>query len=139
MSPETQALQQFFQAVNRNDIEAITKDFHPDIVRIEPEGFPTAGTYRGIAEVQEHVRKGRGTWAEGTCDPEKFLANGDHVVVYLHVRVRLAAQPIGLMADLPTDSCFARARSSNISPSANERKRSSGRGSKTRKRLRICH
>jgi hypothetical protein len=89
MSPETQALQQFFQAVNRNDIEAITKDFHPDIVRIEPEGFPTAGTYRGIAEVQEHVRKGRGTWAEGTCDPEKFLANGDHVVVYLHVRVRL--------------------------------------------------
>lgn len=89
MSAETVALKQFFQAVNRNDMEAIIKDFHPDIVRIEPEGFPTAGTYRGIAEVQEHVRKGRSTWAEGTCEPEKFLMNGDRVVVYLHARVRL--------------------------------------------------
>jgi uncharacterized protein len=55
----------------------------------KPEGFPTAGTYRGIREVQEHVRHGRGTWAEGTCEPETFLVNGDKVVVYLHARVRL--------------------------------------------------
>jgi uncharacterized protein len=89
MSTETEALQQFFAAINRNDMQAITKDFDPEIVRIEPEGFPTAGTYRGIAEVQEHVRRGRGTWAEGTCEPERFLENGDKVVVYLHARVRL--------------------------------------------------
>ena len=89
MSTETEALKQLFAAINRNDMQAITKDFDPDIVRIEPEGFPTAGTYRGIAEVQEHVAKGRGTWAEGTCEPEKFLENGDKVVVYLHARVRL--------------------------------------------------
>ena len=89
MSTETEALQQFFAAINRNDMQAITKAFDPDIVRIEPEGFPTAGTYRGIAEVQEHVRRGRGRWAEGSCEPEKFLVNGDRVVVYLHARVRL--------------------------------------------------
>jgi uncharacterized protein len=89
MSTEIEALERFFAAVNRNDMPAITKDFDPEIVRIEPEGFATAGTYRGIAEVQEHVRKGRGSWAEGTCEPEKFLENGDKVVVYLHVRVRL--------------------------------------------------
>jgi len=89
MSTETEALRQFFAAINRNDMQAITKDFDPEIVRIEPEGFPTAGTYRGIAEVQEHVTKGRGSWAEGTCEPEQFLVNGDKVVVYLHVRVRL--------------------------------------------------
>ena len=88
MSTETEALKAFFAAINRNDMQAITKDFDPDIVRIEPEGFPTAGTYRGIAEVQEHVTKGRGTWAEGTCEPEKFLVNGDRVVVYLHAWVR---------------------------------------------------
>lgn len=86
---ETEALKQLFAAINRNDMQAITKDFDPEIVRIEPEGFPTAGTYRGIAEVQEHVTKGRGTWAEGTCEPEKFLVNGDKVVVYLHAWVRL--------------------------------------------------
>ena len=89
MSTATEVLKQFFAAINRNDMQAITKDFDPEIVRIEPEGFPTAGTYRGIAEVQEHVRRGRGTWAEGTCEPERFLENGDKVVVYLHARVRM--------------------------------------------------
>ena len=89
MSTETEALEQFFAAVNRNDMQAITKDFDPQIERIEPEGFPTAGTYRGIGEVQAHVAKGRGTWAEGSCDPERFFVKGDKVVVYLHARVRL--------------------------------------------------
>ena len=89
MSTAIEALKQFFSAVNRNDMQAITKDFDPEIVRIEPEGFSTAGTYRGIAEVQANVTKGRGSWAEGTCEPEKFLVNGDRVVVYLHAWVRL--------------------------------------------------
>ena len=89
MNNEIEVLKQFFAAINRNDMQAIIKDFDPQIVRIEPEGFPTAGTYRGIADVQEHITKGRGTWAEGTCEPEKFLTKGDKVVVYLHVRVRL--------------------------------------------------
>lgn len=89
MNAEIEALKQFFAAINRNDMQAITRDFDPQIVRIEPEGFPTAGTYRGIAEVQKNVEKGRGTWAEGSCEPEKFLVNGDKVVVYLYARVRL--------------------------------------------------
>lgn len=88
-STATEILTRFFAAINRNDMQAIVRDFDPDIVRIELEGFPTAGTYRGIPEVQAHVTKGRGTWAEGTCEPEKFLENGDKVVVYLHARVRL--------------------------------------------------
>jgi uncharacterized protein len=89
MNNEIEALEQFFAAINRNDMQGITTYFDPQIVRIEPEGFPTAGTYRGIAEVQEHMSKGRATWAEGTCEPEQFLTKGDKVVVYLHVRVRL--------------------------------------------------
>ena len=89
MSPEIDALQHFFAAVNRNDMQAMTRDFDPRIVRIEREGFPTAGTYRGLEQVQEHVRTGRGTWAEGSCEPEKFLVRGEKVVVYLHAWVRL--------------------------------------------------
>lgn len=89
MSTATEILKEFFAAINRNDMQAIVRNFDPEIVRIEPEGFPTSGTYRGIAEVQEHVAKGRGSWAEGTCEPEGFLENGDKVVVYLHARVRL--------------------------------------------------
>ena len=89
VSIETEALERFFDAINRNDMQTVTQDFDADILRIEPEGYPTAGTYRGIAEVQAHIMKGRGTWAEGTCKPEKFLMNGDKVVVYLHAWVRL--------------------------------------------------
>lgn len=89
MSNKTEALKQLFAAINRNDMQAITKNFDPEIVRIEPEGFPAAGTYRGIADVQAHVAKGRGTWVEGRCGPEKFLENGEKVVVYLHAWVRL--------------------------------------------------
>jgi hypothetical protein len=89
MPPEVDALKHFFDAINRNDMQAIARDFDPQIVRIEPEGFPTAGTYRGSAEVQEHVRTGRGTWAEGRCDPEKFLVKGEKVVVYLYAWVRM--------------------------------------------------
>jgi len=89
MNPEVDALKHFFAAINRNDMQAITRDFDPQIVRIEPKGFPTAGTHRGIAAVQEHVRTGRGTWAEGSCEPEQFLIKGEKVVVYLHTWVRL--------------------------------------------------
>jgi uncharacterized protein len=89
MIREVDALKHFFAAVNRNDMPALTRDFDPRIVRIEPEGFPTAGTYRGSVEVREHVRTGRGTWAEGSCEPEKFLIEGDKVVVYLYAWVRL--------------------------------------------------
>lgn len=91
MSPEVEALKQYFAAINRNDMEAMSKDFDPDIVRVEPEGFPTSGTYRGIAHVREQVRAGRGTWAEGSCEPEKFLVKGDRVVVFLYAWVRLKA------------------------------------------------
>lgn len=88
MNPAIDALRQFFAAINRNDMEAVTRAFDPQIVRIELEGSPTAGTYRGIAEVRENVRAGRGTWAERSCEPEKFQIQGERVVVYLHARVR---------------------------------------------------
>lgn len=89
MTRQTEVLEHFFAAINRNDMQAITRDFAPDILRTEPTGFATAGTYRGISEVQAQVTKGRGTWAEGTCNPEKFLEHGEKVVVYLHAHVRL--------------------------------------------------
>lgn len=89
MSTQTDALIRFFAAVNRNDMQAMIKDFDPQITRVEPEGFPTSGTYRGIAAVQAQFASARGTWAEGSCDPERFIEQGDKVVVYVHVRVRL--------------------------------------------------
>ena len=39
--------------------------------------------------MQDSVRKGRSTWAEGSCDIEKFLGNQEKTVVFLHAWVRL--------------------------------------------------
>lgn len=89
MGTEVETLTQFFAAINRNDIDAIGQYFAPDVVRVEPEGFPTAGTNRGIRAVCEHVRFGRGSWAEGSCDPEGILVKGEKAVVYLYAWVRL--------------------------------------------------
>ncbi len=89
MTTNVETLCAFFAAINRADLAAVGSLLDPDVVRIEPDGFPTAGTYRGAATVLEHVRRGRGTWAEGSCDPEQFLVNDDKVVVYLHARIRL--------------------------------------------------
>lgn len=89
MTTAAATLEGFFAAINRHDLDAAAACFDPQVVRIEPEGFPTAGTYRGIEEVREHLAKGRGTWAEGSCDPERILVNGDRAVVYLHAWVRL--------------------------------------------------
>ena len=88
-TPEAEALSKAYAALNRNDIEGFLKDFDPEILRIEFEGSPMAGTYRGIDEVREHVISGRSTWAEGGCYPERFTVSGDKVVVSIHVRVRL--------------------------------------------------
>lgn len=90
MNPNFEVLREFFAAINRNDMESMAAQFAAQIIRVEPEGWPTAGTYTGINEVREHVRKGRETWAEGSCDPEAYFANGEKIVVYLHAHVKLA-------------------------------------------------
>ena len=89
VTAETEALRQAYAALNRNDISGFVKDFDPQVERIEPAAFPTAGTYRGLEAVTEHVSLGRSTWAEGSCEPERFIVAGDKVVVCIHVRVRL--------------------------------------------------
>ena len=70
---ETEAIKEAYAALNRNDVEGFVKDFDPQIERIEFEGSPMAGTFIGIEAVKKHVTQGRSTWAEGGCEPERFL------------------------------------------------------------------
>lgn len=92
MGAEIKAVIEAYAALNRNDIDGFVKDFDPQVVRIEFEGSPSGGTYHGIDAVKAHVIKGRSTWAEGACEPERLIAAGDKVVVTCHVRVRLKDQ-----------------------------------------------
>lgn len=89
LATEREALREAYAALNRNDIPAFIAIFDPEIERIEPADFPQGGTYRGPEAVKAHVAKGRGTWAEGGCEPERFIVAGDRIIVLVHVRVRL--------------------------------------------------
>ena len=86
---ETEPLRDAYAGLNRNDIPAFVKAFDPQVVWIEPVEFPGGGTYRGLAAVQAHITKSRADWAEGTCEPERFIAAGDMIIVFAYVRVRL--------------------------------------------------
>ncbi len=89
LTAETEALRGLYAAIDGNDIAAALDVLDPRIERMEPAGFPSAGTYRGHTALREHLCQGRGTWAEGTCAPEAFFAVGDKIVVFLYVHVRL--------------------------------------------------
>lgn len=92
MEAEIEAVRQAYAALNGGDIDGFVKDFDPQIERVEFEGSPMAGAFHGIEAVKAHVAKGRSTWAEGGCYPERFMVAGDKIVVSCHVRVRLNDQ-----------------------------------------------
>lgn len=89
LAAETQALREGYAALNRNDIPAFLKVFDPEVERIEFAELPGGGTYHGLEEVKAHVSQARETWAEGSCEPERFFVAGDRLVVFTYVRVRL--------------------------------------------------
>lgn len=86
-----ETLKQLYTALNRDDMAAVLALLDPDIERIEPSGFPTSGTYRGLATVAKHFVEARATWADGGCTPERILVSGDKLVAFVHVRVKLKA------------------------------------------------
>ncbi len=89
LAAEPEALRELYAALNRGDVSAIVNIFDPQIEWLEFIEQPTGGTYRGLASVQAHFSQARGTWAEGRCEPERFIVAGDKIVALVHVRVRL--------------------------------------------------
>lgn len=85
---ETETLKQMYAALNRNDIPAMVEVFDPQIEWIETFE-PTGKIYRGREAVEPYISQARGQWAEGCCEPVRFLAAGDKVVVFVDVRARL--------------------------------------------------
>ena len=92
LAAETEAIREAYAALNRNDVAGFVAVFDPQVERIEPSDFPGAGTYHGLEAVRAHVAKARGTWAEGGCQPQRFVVAGDRVVVLVHVRVRVKGE-----------------------------------------------
>jgi len=89
LEAETETLKEAYAALNRNDIPAMVHAFDPQIEWTDPADAPGAGAYRGHAAVIAHLSWARGTWAEGACEPERFIVVGDKIIVFVEVRVRL--------------------------------------------------
>lgn len=89
LAVEIEALREGYAALNRNDIPAFLSIFDPQIERIEFAESPGGGTYHGLEEFKAHTLQARETWAEGSCEPERFIVDGDRLIVFVYVRVRL--------------------------------------------------
>jgi uncharacterized protein len=89
LAAETEALREAYAALNRNDISATVKAFDPQIEWTEPAEYPGGGTSHGLADVEALLSRARATWAEGGCEPERFIFAGDKIIVFVYVCVRL--------------------------------------------------
>jgi ketosteroid isomerase-like protein len=87
LAAETATLREVYAALNRNDIPAMVQAFDPQIEWIAPG--EAGGTHQGRAAVEAHVSQARATWAEGSCEPQRFIVAGDKIVVLVEVRARL--------------------------------------------------
>ena len=83
------ALRKLYAALNRNDIDAAVEALDPRITWIEPAEYTGGATCRGRAAVKAHLSRARATWAEGSCEPVRFVVAGDRIVVFIQVHVRL--------------------------------------------------
>lgn len=82
-------LKEIYAALNRDDISSFLKFFDPQILRVEFEGLPSGGIYRGLQELKLNFSSGRSTWAEGSCEPQEFISIDDKLIAFINVKVRL--------------------------------------------------
>jgi ketosteroid isomerase-like protein len=82
-------IREAYAALNRGDVAGFVANFDPEVLRTEPADPPEAGVFRGLEAVTAHVAFHRANWAEGGCEPERFVTAGDRTIALVHVRVRL--------------------------------------------------
>lgn len=72
----------FYEATAEGDVRGALSVCAEDVEWTEAEGFPYAGTYRGVEEVLREVFVPLGEdWERFGSEPERFVADGDVVVV----------------------------------------------------------
>lgn len=86
---EIETLKGMYVALNRNDIPAFLDALDPEIEWTDPGESPETTSHRGHPAMRALLERARGAWAEGTCEPERFIVAGDRLVVFDHVHVRL--------------------------------------------------
>lgn len=86
---QIKVLKDFYASINDDNFSASRGILCDDIVRVEPEGYPLAGTFKGIDKLMELMKRARGTWAEGGCTPVDFIEEGKWIIAVVKIHVRL--------------------------------------------------
>lgn len=86
---ETTIIKEIYDAINTGNTSNVLKHFAPEIERHEPLGFPSAGIYRGLLELEAHLKQSSQTWAEGSCTPERIISKAEKFIAFVKVHVRL--------------------------------------------------
>jgi uncharacterized protein len=81
------ALRAAYEAFNRGDMDVAVRVLDKHIEWIEPLEFPGGGTYHGVEGAKRYLTQSRAGAAQVISEPERFLASGDRIVVFVHARV----------------------------------------------------
>ena len=94
-------VQRSYAAFERDDLDAVLADMHPDIEWHQAQGLPHGGFYRGVDEVRRNIFDplDEEWWSEFTATPEQFLDAGTEIVVI--GRYRGVAKGTGKVLDVP--------------------------------------
>jgi uncharacterized protein len=90
-----------YVAFERDDLDAVLADMHPDIEWHQAQGLPHGGLYHGVDEVRRNIFDplDEEWWSEFTATPEQFLDAGSEIVVI--GRYRGIAKETGKALDVP--------------------------------------
>jgi uncharacterized protein len=90
-----------YVAFERDDLDAVLADMHPEIEWHQAQGLPHGGLYRGVDEVRRNIFEplDESWWSEFSAAPEQFLDAGPEIVVL--GRYRGVGRETGKRLDVP--------------------------------------
>ena len=90
-----------YVAFDRDDLDAVLADMHPEIEWHQAQGLPHGGLYRGVDEVRRNIFEplDESWWSEFSATPEQFLDAGPEIVVL--GRYRGLGKETGKRLDVP--------------------------------------
>ena len=94
-------VQRSYMAFERDDLDAVLADMHPEIEWHQAQGLPHGGLYRGLDEVRRNIFEplDESWWSEFSAAPDQFLDAGSEIVVL--GRYRGVAKETGKRLDVP--------------------------------------
>jgi ketosteroid isomerase-like protein len=77
---EVEKVRGVYERWGEGEFRASLEVFHPDVVFVMGPGFPEAGEYHGVTEIEEYTRAFLEPWSRIAIEAEEIADAGDRVV-----------------------------------------------------------